>query len=91
MLICTCNFNSVTKKYGNFFEELPCHVNFHIMAATVMTVEYDTTHYFSSQLKKFKASVLPFFRADTRIMENRINCEILVYSNPVTNINMDIN
>ena len=61
------------------------------MAATVMTVESNTIHHYSSLEENSKTCFLQFFEQVQQLTEHYVNHDILVKNNHVLNSNMNTN
>ena len=48
------------------------------MAATVMTAEFDTIHYYSSLEEYSEACFVQFFGQNLKLIGNHVNCDILI-------------
>ena len=62
------------------------------MAATVMTVEFGTIHHYSSLEEDSETFFfMQFFRQIQNLIEQYVNCDILVKNNHVLNNNKNTN
>ena len=61
------------------------------MAATVMTAEFGTIHYYSSLEEYSEACLCSFFGQTPKLIGNHVNCDIFIEDNNVLISNMNTN